>query len=277
MAIITLYRHGMTAGTPPTVNSHKRALRGDCEGWSLSSTRGNTKFLRSVTETALTGHGTAITLTLRNCPPSHEDWFKVRQRFIKRLTRMGVIRIHWLTEWQRRGVPHLHAAVWFDTPVHPHIIISAWLTCSAEYQPNASSQNVVPITDSVGWFKYLAKHAVRGAGHYQRSKENIPEGWEKTGRMWGKTGSWPVSEPIKIELNNDGFHAFRRIVRGWRIAQAKSDHTKARNSRIRYARGLLTCHDKNLSAVRGVSEWIDLNTQEHILHHLASQGYAVRS
>jgi len=277
MAILTSYRHGMTAGTPPTVNIHKRALRGDCEGWSLSSTRSNTKFLRSVTETALTGHSLAITLTLRTCPESHDDWHRLRTTFTKRLARMGMVRLHWLTEWQRRGVPHLHAAVWFETPVDPFKIIYAWLTCAIQYEPNSRSQNVVPITDSVGWFKYLAKHAVRGAGHYQRSKENIPEGWQKTGRMWGKSGDWPVSEPIKIELNNDGFHAFRRIVRGWRIAQAKSDHTKARNSRIRYARGLLTCHDKNLSAVRGVSEWIDLNTQEHILHHLASQGYAVRS
>ena len=277
MALITLYRHGMTAGTPPTMNNHTRALRGDCEGWSLSSTRGNTKFLRSVLETSLTGSGMALTLTLRHCPETHADWHKLRDRFTKRLARMGMVRLHWLTEWQRRGVPHLHAAVWFDEPVYPELITYHWIKCSAEYEPNSRSQNVVPITDSVGWFKYLAKHAVRGAGHYQRSKENIPSGWLKTGRMWGKWGDWPVSEPIKIELNMDGFHAFRRIVRGWRTAAARSDSSKFKGHRIRLSRGLLTCHNKNLSAVRGVSEWIDSGTQLDILQHLAASGYSVRS
>jgi hypothetical protein len=95
--------------------------------------------------------------------------------------------------------------------------------------------------------------------------------------MWGKTGDWPVSEPIRIELNNDGYHAFRRIVRGWRIADARSDTTKAKRHRIKSARGLLTCHNRFLSEVRGVSEWIDTNTQEQIVHHLAAQGYSVTS
>jgi len=277
MALITLYPHGMTAGTPATVNNHKRAKRTECKGWSLSSTRGNTKFLRSVVETSLTGHGYAITLTLKHCPPTHSDWMKLRERFFKRISRLGAIRVHWLTEWQRRGVPHLHAAVWFDTPVHPHKIYDAWLSCASEYEPSTRAQTVKPITDSVGWFKYLAKHAVRGAGHYQRSSENIPQGWIKTGRMWGNTGDWDIAEPCRIELDSDGYHAFRRIIRSWRKSQARQDFTKGRAKRIKYARTLLTCHEKNLSSVRGLSEWINSDTQELILTHLAASGYLVTS
>lgn len=278
MALLTCYRHGMTAGTPPSVNNHTRALRGDCEGWTTKSTRGNTKFLRTVTETSLDGYGYAITLTVKDCPESHEDWHKMRTVFIKRLQRHGLIRLHWLTEWQRRGVPHLHMMAYFDRPTDPQMIIKAWIYKIADaYQALPRSQHVKPISDSVGWFKYLAKHAIRGAGHYQRSNESIPPGWEKTGRMWGKSGEWPTSESTQVEVDQEGFYAFRRIVKNWRLADAKADTTKARKYRIRSARGMLQTTDQNLGRVRGVSEWISFDVQLEILAHLAASGYSVKS
>ena len=277
MALLTLYRHGLTAGTPPSVNNHQRALRGDCEGWTVKSTRGNTQFLRSVSEGSLDGYGYAVTLTLRHCPYSHEVWHSMRDTFIKRLARMGMVRLHWLTEWQRRGVPHLHSAVWFGNPVDPRSIVDAWLAVAKDYYPNSRSQNVVEITDSVGWFKYLAKHAVRGAGHYQRSNESIPPGWKKTGRMWGKSGTWKLEEPIRINLRPDGYYAFRRIVKGWRLAQAKADTTDSRKYRVRSAKNMLVTTDEHLGRVRGVSEWINHDLQEQILTYLAAAGYTVES
>lgn len=277
MALLTFYRHGLTAGNPPTVNSHKRAPRGDCEGWTIRSTRGNTKFLRSIVETSLTGYGYALTLTVKDCPETHKEWHRLRDVLTKRLARLGMIRLHWLTEWQARAVPHLHAAVWFDTEIDPREILNCWVYITASLRSNSRSQNIVPISDTVGWFKYLAKHAVRGAGHYQRSSENIPPGWIKTGRMWGKSGDWPVSEPSRIELDQAGFYVFRRIVKGWRLAQAKSDSTDSRVHRIRSARKMLQTTNPDLGRVRGVSEWINMDLQEQILTHLAASGYSVES
>lgn len=258
-------------------NDHQRAKRGECEGWTYSSTRSNTRFLYSVDESGLHGTGMALTLTLRDCPPSHDDWHKMRRAFMKRLERGGLIRSHWLTEWQRRGVPHLHMAIWMDCPsdqfgFYKQRIIGAWLDIAREYFPSRRSQHLAPIVDSVGWFKYLSKHASRGLHHYQRSPEGIPQGWKKTGRMWGHTGDWSIREPVAFDLDSQAWAAFRRIVRGYRKADARASHSP---SRIRSARRMLRCTDPRLSAVRGVSEWMEEGTQMQILDHLRASGYSV--
>jgi hypothetical protein len=277
MPTVTVYHHGTTGGVPPTVNNHKRAKRGECEGWTYSSIRSNTRFLYSVDESGLSGTGFALTLTLKDCPPSHEVWHTMRTNLLKRLRRLGLVRSHWLTEWQRRGVPHLHAAIWLDCDPsdfgrYKAVIMGAWLDISAPYRSITRSQNIVPIRDSVGWFKYLSKHASRGLHHYQRSSDSIPEGWKKTGRMWGYTGDWSVREPVAFNLDNSAWAAFRRIVRGYRTADARASGNA---SRIHSARHMLTCHDKNLSTVRGISEWMEEGTQLQIMAHLRAQGYAV--
>jgi hypothetical protein len=118
MPVIQVYRHGMTAGVPPSMPPSPTHRRGDVQGWSKNATRSNTRFLYSVDETKLTGHGCAVTLTIRDCPPSAQDWKRLREALFVRLRRMGLVRAHWLTEWQRRGVPHLHGALWFDQPMH---------------------------------------------------------------------------------------------------------------------------------------------------------------
>ena len=63
MPVLTEYRHGMSMGIPPGRNTHVRAKRDTVEGWSDSSTRRNTRFLYSVDERKLTGHGFALSLT----------------------------------------------------------------------------------------------------------------------------------------------------------------------------------------------------------------------
>ncbi|WP_213058401.1 rolling circle replication-associated protein, partial [Escherichia coli] len=113
MATLKLYHNGLTAGIPPMKNNHERAKRGEVKGWSKSASRNNTKFLRSVHVPDLTGAAVAFTLTIRDCPPSSEDWKILRENFIKRLRRAGMVRLHWLTEWQQRGVPHLHGIAYF--------------------------------------------------------------------------------------------------------------------------------------------------------------------
>ena len=147
----------------------------------------------------VTGYGLALTLTIRDCPPTSDDWHRLRNAFIRRLKRAGMIRLHWVTEWQKRGVPHLHCAVWFED-LDPNkegelvrvwgAALKGWAELAAPYGASPKSQKIAEIDNSVGWFQYLSKHASRGVKHYQRSSAGIPAEWkQKTGRMWGHWGN----------------------------------------------------------------------------------------
>jgi hypothetical protein len=99
--------------------------------------------------------------------------------------------------------------------------------------------------------KYLSKHAARGAKHYQR--QGHPEGWEKTGRLWGYTGDWPTFEPMELTgLNSVEFYRVRRILRAWARADARAAGDWKRLSYLRHPRRV----DEKTSRFQGVSEWI---------------------
>ncbi|WP_213061781.1 hypothetical protein, partial [Escherichia coli] len=63
-------------------NNHTRAKRGEVKGWAKTASRNNTKFLRSVYVPDLTGAAVAFTLTIRDCPPTSDDWKILRETFI---------------------------------------------------------------------------------------------------------------------------------------------------------------------------------------------------
>lgn len=299
MPVMKVYHHGGTVGVPPRMNGHQRVKRGAVQGWSYQSIRNNTRFLYSIEEPGLTGHGLALTLTVRDCPPTHEDWQSLRDRFfyrLRKLRRQGhtLLRLHWVTEWQRRGVPHLHMALWFDVPPHPFDLLRIWCDIASDCGAFPRGQHVVPITDALGWFQYLSKHASRGLGHYQRHPENVPAAWERTGRMWGYLGEWPRREAMVFDLEDAAFYALRRMVRGYRRADARRAVRRLEGDlgrlvrspgalgqlvtarrRIRQARRMLSCPDRALSSVRGVSEWISDEDQVGMLVWLASVGFEV--
>jgi hypothetical protein len=144
-------------------------------------------------------------------------------------------------------------------------VVAVWLRLAAEYSPGRIAQACVPITGPEGWLKYLSKHASRGVAHYQR--QGKPAGWEGTGRLWGKSGgdSWPVVEPVAGVLDDQAFRRLRRMVRGYVVAEARAwalqqapgsrQHREAWG-RVAWARRMLRCNDRGLSAVRGMSEWV---------------------
>ena len=310
MPVVKLYQNGLTGGCPPVRSNRNPVPRGDCQGWSLRTSRSNTRFLYSVVSADLSVSadrrpllGISGSLTVRDCPLTHEDWKKVREAFFLRQRRRGLYRLHWLTEWQKRGVPHLHFAAWFvqpdseyDVAILPALIKADWLQLTAHYRSSAKGQEIKPITDEVGWLQYLSKHASRGAAHYQRAMGTIPNGWQKTGRMWGHLGNFPTREPLGLELDDAGWYQFRRIVRSWRLAQARSRKSfskdlarrlldeQARRRRIKSARRMLRCRVfadlevvRGLSRCRGVSEWIPLDLGLSIAEVLARAGHAVES
>lgn len=253
----------------------KPGKRGDVEGWTRATTRRNTQFLGAVDVALLDGEGFAFTFTVRDCPESAVHWHSTRRAFIARLHRRGLIRLHWVTEWQRRGVPHLHGCAFFDTEEVSNPkgeLLRAWLTVARPFGALAYSQDIAPISDAVGWFQYLTKHLSRGVRHYQRAKASIPPGWQrKTGRVWGHVGEWPLQPPTVFDLDRSGWWAYRRIVRGWRIADARAS---GKVDRLRAARVMLG-GDRKHSEVRGLSEWLSSSWQLAVLAHVAGRGFKV--
>ena len=83
-------------------NNHVRVKRGEVEGWSLGATRRNTEFLMSVKTDQLTGAGVALTLTVRDCPPTADDWHRLRRAWEKRMVRAGMLRLHWIVKSDAR-------------------------------------------------------------------------------------------------------------------------------------------------------------------------------
>lgn len=291
MPTVTVYRHGGTSGqgnpdaTPPE--------RSECRGWSASAIRRNTLFLYSVDETRLEGlNGCAFTLTVRDCPATAAEWGRSRDAFLAALRRLGVHLVHWVTEWQRRGVPHLHLAAYWSPRVEVPTaqVLAHWIRITAPWNSQVSGQHASPIWDVLGWNQYTSKHAARGLHHYQRNPAGIPEGWRQgsTGRMWGKLGPWPVQPPLKVELTAAAFYAYRRMVRSWRVADARSSRRQVRDAngrtvrvpdarRIRSARGMLRCPLPKLSAVRGVSEWLPESLNLAMLANLSGRGFNLES
>lgn len=267
-------------------NSHLRAIRGDVGGWSLGATRRNTEFLMSVMEPELTGTGYAVTLTLRHCPPDAAAWHRMRKAWTMRMQRYGMVRLHWVTEWQRRGVPHLHVAIWWPAEMEARhgfarlreFMVGSWvMLASADYGAGYKGQDARHITGAVGWFAYVSKHAARGVKHYQRSPENVPEAWRmKTGRMWGKWGDWPVREKIRLSVQDQygdgGWFAWRRLVRSWRVADARAS---GEVRRLKMARAMLRCAEERLSRVKGLREWVPQDLTLSMLANLAQRGYSI--
>lgn len=253
------YQSGSTIYIPGGGSGmHQRAKRNVVNGWSQAAVRRHTQWLWSVNTDRLEGFGYAVTLTMKECPEDSARFHSLRTSYLKRIQRMGATRVHWVIEWQRRGVPHMHLAVYFDhelSALEEFELKRHWLDVAEPYGVTLSAQYVLPITGPAGWLQYLSKHAARGAKHYQRNGK--PAGWEKTGRLWGHTGDWPTEEPLTFDIPDQAYYRYRRLARSWRIANARAEKDpKTRAARIRSARRMLTCHDPKLSAVRGVSEWM---------------------
>ena len=162
--------------------------------------------------------------------------------------------------------------------------VHAWLTATAHLGSRFAAQDVEPIDGALGWLRYLSKHAARGVAHYQR--QGMPPGWQKTGRLYGFRGAWPFCEPEKVVLTAAGGHRFRRLLRSWRIADARaalaalppgSSPAAVRQARRRVgsARRSLSSGNRRLSPVRGMSEWAPESVGLALLALVAAEGLTV--
>lgn len=276
MATLQAYSNGLTMGWPGNGGARENK-RGQVVGWSAGAVRRHTGWLKSIDTAQLDGVGAAVTLTIRDCPSTSGEWVRMVDNLLQRFREADLLRWHAVVEWQRRGVPHLHLAVyaapaWFSSPIRNTSadelgwwVVHQWRDVASVYRPGLRSQFVTPITGPGGWLKYLAKHASRGVRHYQRCGK--PAGWETTGRLWRKGGSWPAVEPLRLQLTTEQAWRFRRLVRCYSVAEARSnalrlqsagrqDRADAAWDSVGYLRRMLKSSDRS-SPCRGVSAWVD--------------------
>jgi len=246
--------------------------RGQCKGWTVGAARRNSHFLMSIDADQMVGRYKIVSfsLTIGEIPATSDDWTLLRNAFFERLRRMGMVGFHWLTEWQRRGAPHLHGVALFpasDTSNLCDGVSYHWLQASSRYRAGVRSQHAVFVHSLTGWLQYLGKHGARGVNHYQRSSKHIPKGWEKTGRLWGQGGDWPTMENPFV-VSDEGFNQFRRFLRNYNVAKVREQMRLERDvaklaalrKRLTYCRRMLKCNKPKLSFLMGRSEWIEEET-----------------
>lgn len=276
--------NGSSAGVAGRPVVHQR---GEVKGWTAATVRRHQRWLWSIDSEKLAPEGVygfALTLTIRDLPENAAEFQRVRENFVRSLKFRGLVRLHWVIEWQRRGVPHIHAAAYFDArladpkyrtvdrPEHLGQFAEVlWTVAARAYRPALHGQDSKPIDGAVGWLQYLSKHAARGVKHYQR--QGMPEGWEKSGRLWGYSGEWPREEPTRWDISTRAFWRYRRLYRSWTLADARASGDP---KRIAYARRMLKCNEHRRSAVRGVSGWMPEAVTHQLIALLDWEGYDVQ-
>lgn len=315
--MFTSYLHGASVGrskiiaAPPT-------KRSGCSGWSTGAALRNMRFLQSIPEESLAGLvGYGFSFTIRDCPTDPQSFARAVDRLCVNLRRghrfyPAAELVHWVIEWQRRGVPHLHGIIWCK----PHgqdmayNLTGAWLqACMGQWGASIHGQSVKRLYDVKGWSDYLSKHASRGANHYQRSRASLPIAWSrKTGRMWGKRGVWIVVPPRQFvalivgspshaaalagdEVRGDpadqdrrALWAERRLIRSWSVSKARQQVNVVRRSvdplplrralrHLTFVRSMLRCSDVEVSPHRSTSLWIPQPVIEKFVENLRSRGF----
>lgn len=296
MPTVTVYPTGTTAGTPASARHVPESKRGDVAGWSKESARRHAAFLRSIDHQAVEGALYSFTLTVRDTPETAAEWSRIRNAWLTRLrTRVPVeprsslddvpttdpptlLAYHWVTEWQRRGTPHMHGALLWSKPLtvpQRLWVLRSWVEVAKTFRPSLIAQDLGATMSAASWSRYVAKHSARSAGHYQRRA--MPPGWKASGRLWGASrDGWP-RRAERFAVDAAGGYQYRRLVRGWRIADARKEKDpETRRHRIASARRMLRAPEGWAGRVRGVSEWVPEEAALEMLRWVAWAGYDVQ-
>jgi len=229
-------------------------------------------WLYSVQADQLDGIGSAITLTIRDTPATYEDWQRLLASFFRYLRgNPKILRFHWVVEWQRRGTPHVHMAVYGTEDVSQWVMLR-WVLLATDYGTDPKAQFATDIYGPLGWLRYLSKHASRGVQHYQR--QGKPAGWDKTGRLWGKSHGWPTLLPVHGDFTTHQLHQLRRMVRGYLIAEARSRQDW---HAVAYLRRMLKATSQDRSTVRGMSEFVPDSVSLRMIEHAGWHGQLAES
>lgn len=300
MPTISIREHGVSAtrnqqlvnpetGEIMKLTAFNQPERTATRGWTPNVARRNEQRLQQIDFDAIDGVPAFVTLTM----PSQQmgevsaamfhGWLKSWLRYMKR---HGMSHYYWILEFQASGNPHLHILVWLDhepEPLETFKALRSWVNMLNKSGVGARLQGQIWENIDVGGelvvdgervpahpervLMYLAKHAARGVAHYQRQIENMPEDWQyRSGRVWGHDRGLPLRVQEDFETDYPTFWTFRRLVRRWRLAEARSikDYDR-RRAAISQARRCLKCPRPDISPYRGVSAWIPSDVASALL------------
>jgi hypothetical protein len=236
-------------------------------------------------------------------------WAKWVRAYFKNLARKWPLtRYHAVTEWQRQGQPHLHAALWFkgetaigsgsslsdaavpndcDRPASirqgidiptPQQMMELWLKISKDGGSQIYGQDVkeINLNDAGHWLQYLAKHGSRGVSNYQRHFSNVPEAWQhRTCQVWNKGGDWPIPNSLIYHgLSQRDKYQLRRVFCRFLASNPPSRRTSkdARLSTRKHWQGFLRAGAKN-SRFRSPSSFITLENMVMLVKSVNSDAY----
>nr|GLK32382.1 hypothetical protein GCM10017610_26670 [Curtobacterium pusillum] len=289
MAKIVIAPDGVKLAKAPGMGNKAPPKRGKASGWTKAVARRNNDFLMSVDGEELAtdpGSPFALSLTFGRAevvtPAALRD---SREALFDRFRRMGVTRLHWLVEFQGDGVPHLHMILYLPRDAALSGVEASlrrhWLEVAGWSGAHLKGQHVVPVSHLRGWKQYLGKHGIRGVHHYQRQ---MPDGWEEPGRMWGKLGTWPTRS-IELECDLATFFRFRRILRSYRVAEARALLAKAPPDKLANLRRSLGFARRCLrepnpegspkATLRGMNLWVPEYTTLRVATFLSNQPSAL--
>lgn len=307
MPTIAIRAHGVSAVRNQTVvnpvtgeivklAAFNQPERTATKGWTPNVARRNEQRLQQIDFDAIDGVPAFVTLTMpaqqmgEVSAAMFHGWLKSWLRYMKR---HGMLHYYWILEFQASGNPHLHVLVWLDhtpEPLEQYRALKSWVGILDKSGVGARIQGQIWESIDVGGvitvdgekvpahpervLMYLAKHAARGVAHYQRQVTNMPDDWQyRSGRVWGHDRGLPLREQQDVECDYQTFHRFRRLVRRWRLAEARSikDYDR-RRAAIVQARGCLKCPRPDVSPYRGVSAWVPAEVASRLLDAAKTMG-----
>lgn len=172
-------------GRKPTHIKNGSGLRGDVKGFSKNARRRLLRKVGSIDREALECMPIFITLTYPGQWPRdpaiwkrHLDtWAK---RFKRKYPKACAI---WKLEPQKRGAPHYHLICLNVPHVSKGWLAESWyeVVGSGDDKHLRAGTRVETIRTWRGCMSYAAKYAAKVI-------DELPEGWEKVGRMWGIIG-----------------------------------------------------------------------------------------
>ena len=300
MPTVSIREHGVSAvrnqtvvnpetGEIVTLTAFQPPERTATKGWTPNVARRNEQRLQQIDFDAVEGFPAFVTLTMPSQQMSDvsaamfHGWLKSWLRYMKR---HGLTHYYWILEFQASGNPHLHVLVWLDhtpDPLENYHALRSWVGILNKSGVGAQLQGQIWESIDVGGtitvdgepvpahpervLMYLAKHAARGVAHYQRQIENMPEDWQyRSGRVWGHDRGLPLRAQQDVETDYPTFHRFRRLVRRWRLAEARAIKDPVRRrAAVSQARRCLKCSRPDVSPYRGVSAWIPADVASQLL------------
>lgn len=178
--------------------------RGKIQKFSFKSASRLRDYLLNLDTTK--GEILSITLTLPTCN-DEKYWAAALSRFRHRLAYYGIGMI-WRVELQKRKIPHLHCVSVIDSIDKIGYIWKSWLQSQSEeiqYNEYFAIYGCAIQFCSLGWFRYVAAHAVK---HKQSQL-----GWQ--GRQWGIFNKefLNFSSPVEYNLTYRQELYLRRLCR----------------------------------------------------------------